>query len=107
MPLQPLLFCHSHTGCKLIVVDPQRADLFEPVVASILKETAAIGILVFDSHDGKGSWKGMKCFRTTVQDYHGDPNDILQDDLVIVPEDNAAVMFTSGAFSLYIHSLSL
>jgi acyl-CoA synthetase (AMP-forming)/AMP-acid ligase II len=38
----------------------------------------------------------MKCFRTVVNNYHGDSANILENDPAIDPEDNAAVMFTSG-----------
>jgi hypothetical protein len=102
LPLQPLRFCHSHTECKLIIVDPQRADKFEPVAAEILRNTATTGFLVFDSHDGKGLWKGMKCFRTVVNNYHGDLAKILKDDPSMVMEDNAAIMFTSGALYCFL-----
>lgn len=81
-------------------MDPQRADEFEPVVTEILRDTATTGFLVFDSHEGKGSWKEMKCFRTVVNNYHGDSTDILKNVPAIVPEDNAAIMFTSGALYL-------
>lgn len=100
LSLQPLRFCHSHTECKLIILDPQRADVFESAVAEILRDTATASFLVFDSYEGKGSWKGMECFCTVVNDYCGDPTSILKNDPAIVPEDNAAIMFTSGPFCL-------
>lgn len=101
LPLEPLRYCLSHTGCKLIILDTERANLIEPATSDILRDTAAAGLLVFDSHEGKGLWEGINCFHAAVQDYNGDVGDILAGDSNLLPEDNAAIMFTSGECILY------
>lgn len=95
--MEPLRFCLSHTECKLIILDTERADTLEPAASNIMRDTAAIGFLVFDSHEGKGFWRGMSCFRTVVQQFNGPVLDILEADPQMLPEDDAAIMFTSGA----------
>jgi hypothetical protein len=88
-----------HTECKLIIVDPERADKLEPIVKKLVSETGSTGILVFESHEGKGSWEGMKTWKAAFGDYTGDPRKILSLDPRIVPEDDATILFTSGWFS--------
>ncbi|RDB16970.1 2-succinylbenzoate--CoA ligase [Hypsizygus marmoreus] len=100
LPLEPLQFCLSHTECKLVIVDTDRADRLEPALPDILRDTKASGFLVFDSHEGKGQWENMKCFREIVLHYGGDSAGILATDPQMAPEDNAAIMFTSGTTGL-------
>lgn len=96
LPLQPLRFCLSHTECKVVIVDAERADLLEPLVSSTTAGLGNTEFFVFDSHEGKGWWKGMECFRDAVERYRGDPIAIIEEDPQMMPEDDAVIMFTSG-----------
>ncbi|KAF9460705.1 hypothetical protein BDZ94DRAFT_878708 [Collybia nuda] len=99
LPLEPLRYCHSHTDCKLVMLDPERADRIEPVAADILEDSPS-NFLVLDSHEGKGQWKEMESFRAVVDAYIGETASILEEEYEILPEDNATIMFTSGTTGL-------
>lgn len=79
----------------MILLDTERADLLEPIIDSFSEDTS--GFLVFNSHEGKGQWNGMKCYRKSVERYYADRQAILDDDQDIFPEDNATIIFTSGS----------
>ncbi|GLB37044.1 putative AMP-binding enzyme C-terminal domain [Lyophyllum shimeji] len=100
LPLEPLRFCLSHTDCRVIILDPERAARLAPAIPDIIRETAAAGILVLDAFEGSRRWKGMDSFSAVVGQYCGDVADILFEDPQIVPEDNAVIMFTSGTTGL-------
>ncbi|KAG6811895.1 hypothetical protein H0H92_005353 [Tricholoma furcatifolium] len=100
LPLQPLRHCLSYTECKLIMLDPERADRLAPAVFELLRETPVKGFLVFDDGESNQQWQGMSSFSRAVQGYSGDTSDILAVDPCILPEDNAAIMFTSGTTGL-------
>lgn len=78
------------------MLDVERADRLEPIISEISKDTGITNFLVFDSQEGKGRWKGMKCFHTVVGCYTGDIVKVMEQDPAMIPEDNAAIMFTSG-----------
>ncbi|KAL1741178.1 hypothetical protein HDZ31DRAFT_45987 [Schizophyllum fasciatum] len=100
--------------CKLILVDRERADLLEPVVGQLLAESHAKDILVLESHEGKGSWEGMKPWAEVYAAYEtdaapgerdgatseGDDTDVVIDDPGVGPEDDAVILFSSGTGSL-------
>ncbi|KAL1663207.1 hypothetical protein GGF50DRAFT_116237 [Schizophyllum commune] len=96
--------------CKFILLDPERADLLEPVIGELLEpatddelattHTHLKDILVLESHEGKGSWKGMKSFADVLAKYEGDGADVVSNDPGIVPEDDAIILFSSGTGSL-------
>jgi len=92
-----LHYCLVHTECKLIILDPERADKFEPIANKLVVETGCSGILVLESHEGKGCWEGMKAWTAALEDYRGDPRKILSVDPGLVPEDDATILFTSGS----------
>ncbi|KAF5385818.1 hypothetical protein D9615_002571 [Tricholomella constricta] len=71
LPLEPLRYCLRHTDCKLIIVDPERADRLVPVALDILRDTIAIAFLVFDNHEGSRRWHGMNSFPAIVEQYRG------------------------------------
>ncbi|TFK75420.1 acetyl-CoA synthetase-like protein [Pluteus cervinus] len=100
LPIDPLRFCLSHTECKLILLDPERASLLEPITLGFQEQIGTTGFLVFDSHEGKGSWKGMSNFPSTLANYRGETGSILNPGLKIEPEDNSTIMFTSGTTGL-------
>ena len=93
-----LRYCIIRTECKLIIVDPERADKIEPIAKELASEAGSSGILVIESREGKGHWNAMKTWSTALADYHGDPRKILTLDLDLTPEDNATILFTSGPF---------
>ncbi|KAL1679215.1 hypothetical protein EV122DRAFT_263911 [Schizophyllum commune] len=96
--------------CKFILLDPERADLLEPVIGELLEpatddelattHTHLKDILVLESHEGKGSWKGMKSYADVLAKYEGDGADVVSNDPAIVPEDDAIILFSSGTGSL-------
>lgn len=96
LPIDPLRFCLSHTGCKLVLVDAERATVLEPLASGSAQIEGIIGFLVLDSHEGKGTWKGMECFNRAIESYRDKADTILENDPNMVPEDNASIMFTSG-----------
>ncbi|KNZ77059.1 2-succinylbenzoate--CoA ligase [Termitomyces sp. J132] len=98
LPQNQLLFCLVHTECKVIILDPERADRLEASVEELKKAAKSNGILVFNSHEGKGKWNGMKSWNAVLAAYNGDIKGIEtgRGEEGILPEDNAAILFTSG-----------
>ncbi|KAF9018536.1 acetyl-CoA synthetase-like protein, partial [Hymenopellis radicata] len=95
LPLAPLQHCLTLTDCKIIILDPERADLVEK--SSMNLKSA---LLVLESHEGKGSWKGMDSLAKTMAEYKGDASQVIKQDPGVQPDDNATVIFTSGTTGL-------
>ncbi|CAA7259743.1 unnamed protein product [Cyclocybe aegerita] len=95
-PLETLRYCIARTECKLIIVDPERANLLEPISRKLVAEAGSTGILVLESQEGKGKWEGMTTWHAAFNNYKGDPLKILTMDPKITPEDDATILFTSG-----------
>ncbi|KAJ7233984.1 hypothetical protein C8J57DRAFT_1381406 [Mycena rebaudengoi] len=102
LPTDALHHCLVHTQCKLIMLDPERADRLEPVISKLSAAAAGTaGVVVLESHEGKGNWNGMQSWDTILKNYRAcDPEKILQRGPEMVPEDNALIMFTSGTTGL-------
>ncbi|KAJ7129707.1 hypothetical protein C8R44DRAFT_777452 [Mycena epipterygia] len=100
LPTAALLHCLTNTQCKLIILDSERADRLEPVVKKLTTDAGATGIVVLESHEGKGRWKGMQPWETVVKNYKGDARKVLKHDPKLLPEDNALIIFTSGTTGL-------
>jgi len=88
-----LKHCIIHTGCKLLLLDVERADRLEPVANLLAQKAGTRGFLVFGSKDGKGIWTAMEYLDAVL---HGFRGEILISNPGITPEDNATIMFTSG-----------
>ncbi|KAK0442328.1 hypothetical protein EV421DRAFT_1904106 [Armillaria borealis] len=100
LPLEPLRHCITLTKCALIILDTERADEIEPISAELRLASGASAYLVLEDHEGKGHWKGMDIWSAVFSRYSTDPGDVLSDDPQISPEDDAAIIFTSGTTGL-------
>ncbi|KAK0435411.1 hypothetical protein EV421DRAFT_1836000 [Armillaria borealis] len=99
LPLEPLQHCIALTKCKLILLDPERANVIEPIVDGLKDMAGASGCIVMEEHEGKGLWKGMDNFGTIFSRSLANPETVL-DDPLITPEDDATLVFTSGTTGL-------
>ncbi|KAK0215880.1 hypothetical protein EDD85DRAFT_1029938 [Armillaria nabsnona] len=100
LPLEPLRHCIALTKCALIILDTERADEIEPIGAELRLASGASAYLVLEDHEGKGHWEGMDIWSAVFSRYGTDPGDVLSDDPQISPEDDAAIIFTSGTTGL-------
>ncbi|KAK0502172.1 hypothetical protein EDD18DRAFT_1278035 [Armillaria luteobubalina] len=100
LPLEPLRHCITLTRCTLIILDPERADVVEPICAELRFASGASGYLVLEDHEGKGHWEDMDAWSVVFSRYNKDSGDVLRDDPQILPEDDAAITFTSGTTGL-------
>ncbi|KAG6845543.1 hypothetical protein H0H87_007787 [Tephrocybe sp. NHM501043] len=98
LPNEPLRFCLTHTECKVIILDPERAERLEPIVEELKAAANCNGVLVFNAHEGKGKWNGMESWDAVLAAYRGDTRSIVtgEGEAEILPEDNATILFTSG-----------
>lgn len=88
------------TKCTLIVLDAERADEIEPIGAELRLASGASAYLVLGDHEGKGHWEGMNTWSAVFSRYSTDNRDVLNEDPQISPEDDAAIVFTSGTTGL-------
>ncbi|KAF8629681.1 hypothetical protein AX17_005617 [Amanita inopinata Kibby_2008] len=100
LPLDPLKHCLVHTGCKVIMIDVERADRLETITATLAEEASTRGFLVLNSKEGKGKWRDMECIDTVLHEFRGELAEVLGTNPAIMPEDNATIMFTSGTTGL-------
>ncbi len=98
--MEPLRHCIALTKCALIILDTERADEIEPIGAELRLASGASAYLVLEDHEGKGHWEGMDIWSAVFSRYNTDPGDVLSNDPRISPEDDAAIIFTSGTTGL-------
>ncbi|KAL1673407.1 hypothetical protein EV122DRAFT_294177 [Schizophyllum commune] len=102
LPVEPLSYCITHSQCRVLICDPERSAIIQPVVDD-LAAGGVSGFLVFgDTVDVNAQWAGMQSYSSVVQRFSRETDkSILEDgngflDVDVQPEDNCAVMFTSG-----------
>ncbi|KAG8849865.1 hypothetical protein FRB96_000610 [Tulasnella sp. 330] len=103
----PLTHCITHTGCKIIIVDAERASVLEKWIAKGQKKTGVEAALVIRSQDAvekhggfqKAHWKGMKKWEDVMEAYKG-KSDLWQSEEPSSSEDLFAILFTSGTTGL-------
>ncbi|KAF8332679.1 long-chain-fatty-acid-CoA ligase [Cantharellus anzutake] len=94
-------YCLTHTQCKLIILDSERADRFERYLESTRIEAGASGTLVVRAHEGRGSWKGARNWEAVMKKHAGKEEQkswLKEPDCE--PEDNGYIFFTSGTTGL-------
>ncbi|KAK0471890.1 hypothetical protein IW261DRAFT_1553475 [Armillaria novae-zelandiae] len=97
LPLESLTFCIVHTQPRLLIVDAERAEVLAPAVDKTCAEAGIAAVLVLHP---KRIPQGMENYHTAIDKYDGSYKDIFKDYPTISPEDNAAIMFTSGTTGL-------
>ncbi|KAK0184106.1 hypothetical protein F5146DRAFT_1076004 [Armillaria mellea] len=97
LPLEPLTFCLVHTQPRLLVVDAERADILASAIDKTCAEAGIAAVLILHP---KGIPQGMESYQDAIDKYLGAYKDIFVDYPTISPEDNAAIMFTSGTTGL-------
>ncbi|KAF8906525.1 hypothetical protein CPB84DRAFT_1813777 [Gymnopilus junonius] len=100
LPVAPLTHCLAHTESKVVILDPERADVLQSTASKILHDTQINAFLVFDLHGNTRSWECMRSFTDSLNVYLGDGSDILDSTISIIPEENATIIFTSGTTGL-------
>jgi len=96
-----VVYCLTHTQCKLIILDPERADFLEPFLESIRLEVGTTGILVIKAHEGKGTWKNVRSWDSVMKKYSGKKEEkSWMKEPTCDPDDNAYIFFTSGTTGL-------
>ncbi|KAF9262994.1 acetyl-CoA synthetase-like protein [Marasmius fiardii PR-910] len=93
LPQDGLVFCIARTQTKLLILDPERADVLASAVKDLFKNGTK-AILVLES--GKKTWSNMSNWDETLEWHKSDGSGILREDVKILPEDNATIFFTSG-----------
>ncbi|KAL1748754.1 hypothetical protein HDZ31DRAFT_28730 [Schizophyllum fasciatum] len=95
LPIESLYYCVTHTHCRILICDPERAAVIQPAVDA-LAASGVSGFLVFGETIGTNAqWAGMQGYSAVAQRFSGGPLvDCGGDD--VHPEDHCAVMFTSG-----------
>ncbi|KAG8967552.1 hypothetical protein FRC03_009805 [Tulasnella sp. 419] len=101
LPLEPLRFCISHTDCKLLIVDADRAHVLEKWLASVSnsvsnKLRAALVVRPWDITKGKLRLTGLKDWDKVMASCKPEWNDGWKKEPPCGPEDNAVIYFTSG-----------
>ncbi|KAK0243596.1 hypothetical protein EDD85DRAFT_804503 [Armillaria nabsnona] len=97
LPLEPLTFCIVHTQPRLLIVDAERTAVLAPAVDKTCAEAGIAAVLVLHPNRIPA---GMESYHTAIDKYDGSYKDIFKDYPMISPEDNAAIMFTSGTTGL-------
>ncbi|KAJ3865458.1 hypothetical protein EV359DRAFT_38801 [Lentinula novae-zelandiae] len=98
LPLDPLKFCISHTDCKLVILDAERAEKLEPIVDELYAVQKIIGMLVVNPQEGKGQWRRMEIFEKALQSSTAGSAPLEEES--VSAEDEALIMFTSGTTGL-------
>lgn len=103
-----MVHCFVHTGSKLIIVDSERADVILPALIE-LQAGGVTGFMVFAKPSPLRKWCGMQIWSEVMSSCGQDSSRILPEDPKSLPEDNAAVIFTSGTYvdSAIIHGHSI
>ena len=94
LPLNHLCHCLAHTECKIAILDPERADLLQPVVGQLLQTSVIKSFVVFDLSKPEKRRKSIHSLEELLDSYQDDQ--IFLPKTFIDPEDNATIIFTSG-----------
>lgn len=97
LPVDMLRHCLANTQCKVIVSDPERAEILSPIISKVYEESTCVAFLVYDLQVGGGRWPRMQSFQEALDSLpKRDIEEFLDSCPEVGPEDDATVIFTSG-----------
>lgn len=101
LPVKPFMHCLTHTGAKLVIVDPERAALLAPHTSSL---RSGARVLLASATGGTPSphlrrFSGMDAFDAVIDSYAG-PAEAWRREAECALDDNATIFFTSGTTGL-------
>ena len=94
-----MIHCLTHTGAKLVLVDSERADRIAHMVPKLREAKVSI-FVVLDSRTRRPKWEGMCSWKEVMQASPVNIREILSEDPLIEPDDNAIIIFTSGTYAM-------
>lgn len=96
LPADPLCFCVTHTQCRVVICDVERAAMIEPAIDTLAGSGVAGFIVLSDEVDINVRWAGMQSYGAVAQRFAATADAEREIEVDVQPEDNCAVMFTSG-----------
>ncbi|KAK0467482.1 hypothetical protein IW261DRAFT_1574120 [Armillaria novae-zelandiae] len=90
----------SLAKCTVLVLDPERADMVQPIASELKQTTEISAYVVFNDQAAGFRWVGMDAWTRVCSEDHGGTEDILNNDPNVLPDDDAAIFFTSGTTGL-------
>ncbi|KAK0471634.1 acetyl-CoA synthetase-like protein, partial [Armillaria novae-zelandiae] len=100
LPLEPLKHCLALAKCTLLILDPDRADMIQPIASTLKQTTGISAYLVFNDQTTEFCWAEMDSWTTVCSENGEGSVDILNNDPNVLPDDDAAIFFTSGTTGL-------
>ncbi|TCD70812.1 hypothetical protein EIP91_001502 [Steccherinum ochraceum] len=102
LPFEPLTYCLEKADSRLILVDAERADIVAPTIPNLRRDGVA-GVLVWDTEVLHAGWDGLRLW-SDVMRLRDDQLGLLEpphvENVVMDPEDDATIFFTSGTTGL-------
>lgn len=101
LPIKPFMHCLTHSGAKVVVVDPERAAMLAPRISS-LRSDARVLLATANGGISRGNLRrhnGMRLFDAVIDAYAGPP-EAWRKERECALDDNGTIFFTSGTTGL-------
>ncbi|KAK0481121.1 hypothetical protein EDD18DRAFT_1468239 [Armillaria luteobubalina] len=100
LPLEPLKHCLTLARCTILILDADRADMVQPIASELKQTTGISAYIVFNDQATVFRWEGMDAWTTVYSEDGEGSEDIINNDPNVLPDDDAAIFFTSGTTGL-------
>ncbi|KZV86862.1 acetyl-CoA synthetase-like protein [Exidia glandulosa HHB12029] len=101
LPIKPFMHCLTHSGAKVVVVDPERAALLAPRISALRSDAHVLLASANGGHAGVNLRRhnGMRLFDSVIDKYEGAP-EAWRKEKECALDDNSTIFFTSGTTGL-------